>query len=66
MLLPQTYGGHWRGQPAEVALPVFASGTVKLGRDVEHPYEVHALTLMLSWALIATDETNSETSRTER
>jgi hypothetical protein len=39
-------------------MPVFASGTVRTGRDVKHPYEVHVLALMLSWASIATDETN--------
>jgi hypothetical protein len=58
VLLPQSHGGHWRGQPAEIALPVFASGPVRTGRDVEHPYEVHVLALMLSWASIAVDETN--------
>ena len=58
VLLPQSHGGHWRGQPAEIAMPLFASGTVKIGRDVERPHEVHVLTLMLQWASFAADETN--------
>jgi hypothetical protein len=59
VLLPQSYGGRWRGQPAEIALPVFASRTPKSGRDIEHPYEVHVLALMLRWASFVGDDANS-------
>ena len=56
VLLPQSHGGRWRGQPAEIALPVFATGTPKTGRDIEHPYEVHVLALMLRWASYVADD----------
>jgi len=58
VLLPQSHGGRWRGKPAEIALPLFASGTPKTGRDLEHPYEVHVLALMLRWASLVVDDTN--------
>ena len=58
VLLPQSHGGHWRGQPAEIAMPLFVTGMAKIARDLEHPYEVHVLTLMLQWASLAADETN--------
>jgi hypothetical protein len=53
VLLPQAHGGHWRGKPAEIAMPMFTTGIPKTGRDIEHSYEVHALALLLSWASLA-------------
>ncbi len=58
VLLPQSHGGRWRGAPAEIALPLFTSGTPKPGRDIQHPYEVHALALLLRWTSFAADDTN--------
>jgi hypothetical protein len=31
VLLPQSHGGRWRGKPAEIALPLFASGRQRPG-----------------------------------
>jgi hypothetical protein len=58
VLLPQSHGGHWRGQPAEIAMPLFTVGLPKTGRDIEHAYEVHVLALLLRWASFAADDTN--------
>ena len=60
VLLPQSHGGRWRGAPAEIALPLFTSGTPKLGRDIQHPYEVHALALLLRWATFTAAQAGSD------
>lgn len=49
--LPQLHGGHYRGQPAEIALPLFSCGTPPPpDRDFEHPYEPLVLRLIAGWA----------------
>jgi hypothetical protein len=37
VLLMQSHGGHWRGQPAEIAVPTFAHGVPTRGHDIEQP-----------------------------
>jgi hypothetical protein len=53
VLLMQSHGGQWRGQPAEIAAPGFAHGFPARGHDVEHPYEPLALALLVSWIKLA-------------
>ena len=53
MLLIQSHGGHWRGQPAEIAVPTFSHGVPAPGPDIEHPYEPLALALLIGWMKLA-------------
>ena len=53
MLLMQSHGGHWRGQPAEIAVPTFAHGVPAPGPDIEQPYEPFALALLIGWIKLA-------------
>lgn len=47
VLLMQSHGGHWRRQPAEIAVPSFARGFPARGDDIEHPFEPLALALII-------------------
>ena len=49
MVLMQSHGGHWRGQPAEIAVPTFAHGAPAPEPDIEQPYEPVALALLIGW-----------------
>ena len=53
VLLMQSHGGHWRGQPAEIAVPTFSHGVPAPGPDIEHPYEPFALALLIGWMKLA-------------
>ena len=53
VLLIQSHGGHWRGQPAEIAVPTFSHGVPAPGPDIEHPYEPLALALLIGWMKLA-------------
>jgi len=60
VLLMQSHGGHWRGQPAEIAVPSFAHGFPARGHDIEQPYEQLALALLMGWMNLAVaDERNT-------
>ena len=48
VLLPQSHGGHYRGQPTEIATPVFSHGLPVSGRDVEQPYDSLVLGLLVA------------------
>jgi len=49
-LLPQSHGGHYRGQPAEIAMPVFShSPPPPQAADFETPYEPLVLGLTAGW-----------------
>jgi hypothetical protein len=53
VLLMQSHGGHWRGQPAEIAVPSFARGVPARGHDIEYPYDQLALALIMRWMNLA-------------
>jgi hypothetical protein len=54
VFLPQTYGGHYRGAPAEIAMPVFSQAhPLKSAPDFEQPYEPLVLALTAGWMRIA-------------
>jgi len=53
VLLMQSHGGHWRGQPAEIAVPTFAHGVPAPGPEIEQPYEPFALALLIGWMKLA-------------
>jgi hypothetical protein len=53
VLLMQSHGGHWRGQPAEISIPTFAHGVPASGHDVEQPYEPLVLALLVGWMKLA-------------
>ena len=53
VLLMQSHSGHWKGQPAEIAVPSFARGFPARGRDIEHPYEQLAVALLMGWLNLA-------------
>jgi hypothetical protein len=53
VLLMQSHGGHWRGQPAEIAVPTFAHRVPARGHDIERPYEPLALALLVGWIKLA-------------
>ena len=52
-LLMRSHGGHWRGQPAEMAVPTLAHGVPARGHDVEHAYGPFALALLVGWMKLA-------------
>ena len=57
VFLPQSHGGHYRDQPAEIALPVFSRGTPPPpDRDFEHPYEPLVLRWAAAWTQITRDD----------
>lgn len=50
VLLPQSHGGHYRGRPAEIAMPVFTHNPPPPpASDFEHPYEPLVLGLTAGW-----------------
>ena len=53
VLVMQSHSGHWKGQPAEIAVPSFARGFPARGRDIEHPYEQLAVALLMGWLNLA-------------
>jgi hypothetical protein len=53
VLLMQSHSGHWRGQPAEIALPVFCHGVPLRGPDLGRPCEGFVLRLMVAWSQLA-------------
>jgi hypothetical protein len=54
VLLPQSHGGHYRGRPAEIAMPVFShSPPPPTAKDFQQPYEPLVLGLIAGWARMA-------------
>jgi len=53
VLLMQPHGGHWRGQPAEIAVPTFARGVPARGPNIEQPCEPLTLALLVGWMKLA-------------
>src|SRR5450755_2325851 len=61
VLLPQSHGGHHRGRPAEVALPVFSCVTPpQPDRDFERPYEPLVLALTAAWSRMPPEDRSAE------
>jgi len=56
ILLPQSHGGHYRGQPAEIATPVFSRSLPVTGRDVDELYDPLVLGLLAGWMRLALND----------
>lgn len=55
-LLPQSHGGHYRGQPAEIPTPIFSHSLPVKGGDVEELYDPLVLGLLAGWMRLALND----------
>lgn len=61
VLLPQSYGGHYRGRPAEIAMPVFIhSQPPRSAGDFDDPSEPIALRLAAGWVRMAQEDLSDD------